>query len=360
MVADGEVVVAPRACRVRHLLDRGLPVGPGRVAVEISSHVVELDEYVRGRPQRKLSQLRWKPLEPERGVHRLLARAVRQLTERVDVLGRARRFDQGRAETMRLGDDERDRNTLDGDTDDATFVPFDDGDDHRKSLGRCERRPRIHGSAHDRQVERELAEAPRITCGVAAQCVRDRPSEGAGTVHRQAAARTWRKREGSSDLRLGAATDPRHRAQTAVLRRLLQLLCRLDAERAADVERSSRRQTEKPPEPDQLGVEALYAGRGALRSRPTRPAHVAGPRCSDRCRGARAPSGAHELRDRRRSRAHGSPARRYARAAYGLASASSSSAAYDSSSSAIAAFVGLSVTTRSFPRAHVSVGDPHG
>ncbi len=63
VVADGEVVVAPRAGGVRHLLDRGLPVGPGRVAVEISSYVVELDEHVRGRPQRKLSQLGWKPPE---------------------------------------------------------------------------------------------------------------------------------------------------------------------------------------------------------------------------------------------------------------------------------------------------------
>ncbi len=88
---------------------------------------------------------------------------------------------------------------------------------------------------------------------MAAHRVRNRPGEGAGTVQRQAAARTRRKREGSSDLRLGAAADSRHRSQAAILRCVVQLLGRLDAERAADVERSSRRQAEKPPEPDQLG-----------------------------------------------------------------------------------------------------------
>ncbi len=151
VVADGEVVVAPRACRVRHLLDRGLPVGPGRVAVEISSYVVEA-RRVRPRPRRSGSSRSsgGSHSTPSAAYTASSLVAVRQLSERVDVLGRARRRDQGRAETMRLGDDERDRNTLDGDTDDATFAPFDDGDDHRKSLERCELRPRIFGSAHDR------------------------------------------------------------------------------------------------------------------------------------------------------------------------------------------------------------------
>ena len=255
-------------------------------------------------PQRKLSELGWKPLDPERRVHRLLAHAIRQLAERVDVLGRAGRRDQGRAETMRLGDDERDRNTLDGDTNDATLIPFDDGDDGGKPLERCELRPRILGSAHNCQVERELAEAARVSSRIAAQCVRDRPGEGAGTVQREPAARPWRKREGGSDLRLGAAADSRHRSQTAVLRRLMQLLCRLDAERAADVEHSFRRQAEKPPEPDQLGSQ-LCAKVTELRDL-TRLDQLPEPGLDARADAAELAhaSGAHQLRDRRRSGAH--------------------------------------------------------
>ena len=87
-----------RSPRERHRLDRLVPVGPRRVAVEVAADVRELDERRRLAPERRLAQLGRAERDPERAVDALLVRRVRQRLERGDVLRRAGRADELGAE----------------------------------------------------------------------------------------------------------------------------------------------------------------------------------------------------------------------------------------------------------------------
>src|SRR5215475_14628345 len=70
----------------------------------------------------------------QRAIDALLVPAVGQGLERLDVLLRPGRTQELGPEAARLGDDELDRNALDGDADRAPLRPFDDRDDLWKRL----------------------------------------------------------------------------------------------------------------------------------------------------------------------------------------------------------------------------------
>jgi hypothetical protein len=70
--------------------------------------------------------------DAERGEHALLGFGVRERLECSDECRCSRRAHELRAETLRLGDDELDRDALDGNSERSPFRAVDDGHDLRQ------------------------------------------------------------------------------------------------------------------------------------------------------------------------------------------------------------------------------------
>ena len=227
VVADRDVLVAEVARGERHLLDRRLPVGPGRVAVQVAADLRELDEGRRIAVERRLAQLGRAPRQPEQRVDarpRSPRRAAARATRRTPASpSRARapfRSD------CRRGDDELDRDAVDGDADRTPLRPLDDRDDRREGGEPVEHGRRIGGGADDRELVHDVAPAAHLARDLAVELVRDRHREGPRTVDRQPAAAAALAGEAREDLPLGRRPDPRRLLQAARGGRFAQLVGR--------------------------------------------------------------------------------------------------------------------------------------
>ena len=255
VVADRDVLVAAVDRGARHLLDRGAAVRPGRVAVQVAADVPLLDE-VRGRAaERRLAQLRRAPGDAERRVDARLVRRVRERLERVDVGGRAGRAQERGAEPLGRGDDELDRDALDGHADGAPLVLLEQRDDlGQRGEARQERLGLIR-RGDDREPLAGVAPAADVARRLAAERRRDRGHELAREVQHQRP--LWPRLrvagERVEELRLELRADAGHAAQPPGGRRLAQLLGGPDVERLRDLDRAPRGQPEVAAEPDQPG-----------------------------------------------------------------------------------------------------------
>jgi hypothetical protein len=210
VIADREVLVAALTCSDSHLLDARLAIRPRRVAVKVAANVAELHEVGRHGPDGRFAELGRAPVDPEPRVHGLLRLLLRKRPERLDVSGRARSANELGPEAGRLRDDDRHGDALYGHAHRTAFRAFDDGDDDHELGKLVEYRLGVGRAADDGQVERQLAEAPRIACDVAAERVGDRLQEWPAAVYRQASSWLRRGRERCLDPRLGRRADPRN------------------------------------------------------------------------------------------------------------------------------------------------------
>ena len=296
---------------------------------------------------------------PSARVDRLLVGRVGQRLERRDVLGRARRAEQRGPEALRLGDDELDRHALDRHPDRAPLVPLDHGDDLRQRREAREHGSGIRRGADDRELLARVAPAAHVAGRLAAERARRSPP----TSSRARLSSSPRRGRGSAS-RASASSScasvfgpiPGHVAQPAggapprgARRRCARRAPARSRPSASRRARGSGRGRRDPGASSRSSSasSAISPVSTSSRSRASIPGPI--PRSS-------------RTRPGRTSSATGigaprivSAARRYARAVYGFASASSSSDANASRRSAIWAFSTGTVSPQwSSPRAHAA------
>ena len=303
VVADREVLIAELLRGAGHLLDRGLPVRPRRMHVQIAADLGHLDERRRLAPEAVLAQLRRYPGQPELRVDGLLVDAFGKLAERGDVLRGAGGPHELGAVARGCRNRELQRNALDRDAERAALVPLHDGDDRRQRGEALEHRDRISRSDDDAELVGEVLPAARVAGRLAVERDSGRLDERTCAVQQQSGTRPAAvARETRQDVPLGLRADSGNLAEAAGLRRRAELVHGAHAERAADLDEALRPDPEEPAEPDQLRLD-LALELVQLRDRPRldellQPRLDARPDAAELTRAALA----NELRDGRGSR----------------------------------------------------------
>ena len=100
--------------------------------------------------------------------------ALRERPQGVHPRGGARALEERGAEPLRRGDHELDRDALDREAHDTTFVGGQQRHDLRQLDEAREHRSRVGRGTHDREVLAVVPPAPRIPGHGPAECVRDR------------------------------------------------------------------------------------------------------------------------------------------------------------------------------------------
>ena len=253
VVADREVLVAEVAGGGSHVEHRVAAVRPRRMAVEIAAHVVPLDESRRLAGEGCFAELGRAPGDAELGVHAGLVRRLGQRLERVDVRRSAGPPHQLRAEAAGLRKGERHRHALDGHAERGAVGPFDDRHDLREPVERVEDLGGSRGRDDDREVEREIRPAARVTGHLATERLGDLADEVSSGVQQQATPRPVRLRvQALEDPALGRGSNARHALQRALAGDPAEVLRGLGAEGGCDVQHPLRRDPEQAAEPDEL------------------------------------------------------------------------------------------------------------
>ncbi len=261
--------------------------------MEVAAHVGELDERRRLAAERRLAQLGRAPGDAERRVDAGLVRRVRQRLERVDVVARARRSQELRAEGVRPGDDELHRDALDRDSDGAAGRALDDRDDRRETFERLEGLGRARRRDHDGEVEAGVGPPARIAGDRTSQPAGDLLHERTRPIEQEPAACPRSPApEPLEDAGFRLRADARYRLEPTGERRRPELVGRPHVERAPDLEHSLRADAEQPPEADQLRLhlalelvelrdrarlDQLAEAGGYARSDPAELLHASGP-----------------------------------------------------------------------------------
>ncbi len=134
VVADRDDLVAERLRGAAHLDHGGLPVGRGRVDVEIAADVGQLEQIGRRIAGFDFAQLRWAVRVAQPLVDLDLRRRLRQLSQRGDVLRRSGRAHELRPEAAAPRGNDLDGVAVRGDTDDVLVVLLQNRDDLRQRL----------------------------------------------------------------------------------------------------------------------------------------------------------------------------------------------------------------------------------
>jgi hypothetical protein len=168
-----------------------------------------------------------------------------------DPLRRPDRADELLLPILRCCADDLDRIAVRRDPDDPPLVSLEDGDDLRQLFGFCEALLRDD----DCEAGRELAAAPRVTGGLAAERCRQLPDERLRPVQQHPPPRLRRAelREALLDPQRRLRPDPRDTVETSLHSRLAKLCQRPDPERMAELAHPLRRQAEQSGDADELG-----------------------------------------------------------------------------------------------------------
>ena len=217
-------------------------------------------------------------------------RRLGQRLERLDVRRATRSPGRARCRSCSgRGDDELDRDALDGDADRVPLLALDDGDDlGLATSNRSSASGAVETSASRGRARTSAAALPRprrrARAAIAAASARAR-------LAGQPAPRRLRlpRDERREDLRLGRRADSRRLPQAAGLRRRAQLVRRADAEGAPERRRAAAGPSRGsgPARPARARPRARAPR--ARRSVPSRRARAGAARCRGRFRAARAP-----------------------------------------------------------------------
>ena len=252
MIADRDVLVPEVARGDRHLLDRGLAVGPRRVAVQVAADVSDLDEVGRRAPKRGLAQLRRAPRNSEPRIQALFGLRLGQQAEGRDVLRGSRRAYELGPEALGWGHDELDRCALHGDADRVPLVPLDDRHDGRKTLERVDHPHGILRAADDREIAHDVAPPPHVSGDLAAELVGDRGRRRTCAIDEQAATPRPVCPEAGEDLPLGLGPDARSLLEPPSGSCRAKLVGGPNPERPPERHHSLRAETDQVPERDEL------------------------------------------------------------------------------------------------------------
>ena len=206
--------------------------------------------------ERPLAQLGRAPRHAERRVDGCLVRCRRERAEGIDVGPAAGRAQELRPEAIGLGDDQLERDAVDGDAERAPRFPLHHGHDRGKALEPLQDRVGLVRCDDDREVERDVRPAARVSGHLAAEHRRHLLGHGAGPVEREAL--PGRRRipaQALQYLTLGVRADAGHLLQAPLARRGVELLDRPHAEYAPDLEHPLRGDADEPPEADELRPE---------------------------------------------------------------------------------------------------------
>ena len=293
VVGDGEIAVAFRLRPQRHRLERVAAVGPVRVRVKVAPDVADRDERGKGVPRRRvdlaavLAQLRRDPVHPERGVDLLFAGAGELLAARLGAdavepvlvqqeLALERDPAQADVVLLRAGEVEE-RCAPRAGRHDAQVDLHPARDQHRRlrvavredaldrrgaDEGGHDRR-RVVAAGDDVDVADRLAEAPQaardreqLESGLLAEPGEHRVRRGARLVEQRASRPLTERGDRLEDVLLRLRLDLRELAETAVLRGLLELVDRRDAQVVVDRSRGRRphpRDAQEREEPGRHG-----------------------------------------------------------------------------------------------------------
>jgi hypothetical protein len=221
------------------------------VRVQLTAHVVELEQVCRRVACIQLAKLGRTEGEPEPLEQLLLAGRLRQRTEAGDVLGRAGRPHELRPERRRRRRHELDRIALARDSDHAPLVALQ----HRHDLRQRLDDEQLLVTRHDHgETAGEVAGAAGVAGRLAAQRRCHLADEGAGAVQEHAAARTGRRelRQAGRDPRRRLGADARDRVEPPFRSRLAQLGKRANAERMPEVAHPFGRQAQEASHADEL------------------------------------------------------------------------------------------------------------
>ena len=181
---------------------------------------------------------------------------MRERPERLDVAASAGRAQEVGAEVGRLGDDELERDALDGDAHRAPRRPLHHGDDRGQAFEALQHRVGLIGGDHDRELERHIRPAARIARHLAAERRRDLLGQVARTVQGQALSRLGPLLlEPLQEALLGRRSDAAHLLQPPLASRGPQLVDGAHAEHPSDLEHPLRGDAQEAPQAHELRLD---------------------------------------------------------------------------------------------------------